>query len=88
MDCSLLVKLIEYRGLLARMLAAQEEASRLIDQVLESLELLGIERTSFSKFVSGQIERLAREGEIICSAEAVPIETNRSQHGFFNWLPS
>jgi hypothetical protein len=45
---------------MARVLAAQEEATRLIDQALKLLEQLGIERTALSKFVSEQIEGRAR----------------------------
>jgi hypothetical protein len=52
---------IENSGLLARVLAAQEEASRLIDQALKSLEPLGVERSALSRFVSEQLERRARE---------------------------
>jgi hypothetical protein len=51
---------IEDSGLMARVLAAQEEATRLIDQALKLLEQLGIERTALSKFVSEQIEGRAR----------------------------
>jgi hypothetical protein len=52
---------IEDSGLLARALAAQEEASKLIDQAFRALEPLGIERVALSKFVSEQIELRARE---------------------------
>jgi hypothetical protein len=52
---------IEDSGLLARVLAAQEEASRLIDRAFESLELLGIERAALSRFVSEQMELRSRK---------------------------
>jgi hypothetical protein len=52
---------LEDSGLLARVLAAQEEASRLIDRAFKALAPLGIERAALSRFVSEQIEVRARE---------------------------
>jgi hypothetical protein len=51
---------IEDSGLLARVIAAQAEASNLIDQSFESLEPLGIERSALSRFVLEQIEKRVR----------------------------
>ena len=48
-------------GLLARVLEAQEQASKLIDQVFVSLEQLGIERATLGVFVSEQIAARARK---------------------------
>ena len=46
---------IEDSGLLARVLEAQEELSRMVDQAYRILEPTGIERRALSEFVSGQI---------------------------------
>jgi hypothetical protein len=47
-------------GLLGKVPAAQEEASKLIDQASAVLEPLGLERAAVSHFVTEQIERRAR----------------------------
>jgi len=52
---------IEDSGLLARVLAAQERASKLIDQAFVSLEELGIERAALGTFVSEQIAARGRQ---------------------------
>jgi hypothetical protein len=52
---------IEDSGLLARVLAAQERASKLIDQAFMSLAQLGIERGALGAFVSEQITARARQ---------------------------
>jgi hypothetical protein len=54
---------IEDSGLLARVLAANEEAWRLIDEAFKNLEPLGIERAALSRFVSEQIELRAQGGK-------------------------
>jgi hypothetical protein len=51
---------IEDSGLVARILAAQEEASRMVDQAFKTLEPLGIKRADLSEFVSQQIVKHAR----------------------------
>jgi len=52
---------IEDSGLLAKVLAAQEEASKLIDQAFKTLQPLGIDRAAVSDFVSEQIDRRVKE---------------------------
>lgn len=51
---------IDDSGLLGRVLAAQEEASRLVDQAFKALGPLGIERAALSEFVSQQIAKRPR----------------------------
>jgi hypothetical protein len=52
---------IEDSGLLAKVLEAQEQASKLIDQAFISLEHLGIERAALGTFVSEQIAAHGRQ---------------------------
>jgi hypothetical protein len=51
---------IEDSGLLARVLAAEAEASKLIDQAYESLKFLDVDRALLSKLVAEQIKRRMR----------------------------
>jgi hypothetical protein len=48
-------------GVLSKLLEAQEQASKLIDQAFMSLEQLGIERAALGAFVSEQIAARARQ---------------------------
>jgi hypothetical protein len=50
---------IEDSGLLATVLAAEAEASRLVDQAYKTLKSLDIDRDVLSKLVSEQIKRRA-----------------------------
>lgn len=52
---------LEDSGVLGRVLEAQEQTSKLIDQAFESLEQLGITRATLSAFVSEQIAARARQ---------------------------
>jgi hypothetical protein len=52
---------IEDSGLVAKVLEAQEQASKLIDQAFMSLEQLGVGRASLGAFVSEQIAARAQK---------------------------
>lgn len=49
-------------GLSARVLAAQEEASTLIDQAMKALARLGIQREELSQFIMEQIRKRSQRG--------------------------